>query len=243
MLEVHNVTRKFGGLVAVSDASLSVASGEIVGLIGPNGAGKSTLFNVIANVYTPTSGHVSVGGTDLGGKKPHDLAKHGVARTFQTPRPFGKLSVLDNVIVAAMTKNPRRRVAEPLARQALERVHLADAADLPASSLPLGMRKRLEVARGLALDPTLVLLDEVLGGLNPDETEAMVDVIVGLRNDGVAVCMIEHVMAVIMDICDRIYVLHHGQIIASGTPEEIRAHPEVVEAYLGTPDASKGDER
>jgi branched-chain amino acid transport system ATP-binding protein len=230
---VRGVTKRFGGLTAVDGASIDVDRGEIVGLIGPNGAGKSTLFGVIAGVHRPDAGTVSAGDRVLTGRKPHQLARLGIARTFQTPRPFGALTVRGNILAAALTVERRERAADRWAGECLRRVGLAELAEQTASTLPLGMRKRLEVGRALAIRPSLLLLDEVLGGLNPEEMDGMVALIRELRGEGFAICMVEHVMAVIMSICDRIYVLHHGAVIASGTPVEVSRDPAVIDAYLG----------
>jgi branched-chain amino acid transport system ATP-binding protein len=233
MFEVCGVTKRFGGLTAVSQASLELNPGEIVGVIGPNGAGKSTLFSVIAGVLKPEEGVVKVGDEVLTGMPPYRLARVGVARTFQTPRPFGALTVRDNMVVAAHTVEKGTREALAWADVCLERIGMAHMADVTSSALPLGMRKRLEVGRALATKPRLLLLDEVLGGLNPGEIETMVALIRELRSDGMAVCMVEHAMAIIMSLCDRIYVIDHGVVISSGTPQEVSADKTVIDAYLG----------
>ncbi|HET9498722.1 MAG TPA: ABC transporter ATP-binding protein [Marmoricola sp.] len=233
MFEVCGVTKRFGGLTAVSEASLVISPGEIVGVIGPNGAGKSTLFSVIAGVLKPEEGVVRTGDEVLTGMPPHKLARVGVARTFQTPRPFGGLTVRDNMVVAAHTVERRTAEAQKWADACLERIGMSDMADVSASALPLGMRKRLEVGRALATKPRLLLLDEVLGGLNPGEIETMVRLIRELRDDGIAVCMVEHAMAIIMSLCDRIYVIDHGVVISSGTPQEVSSDQTVIDAYLG----------
>lgn len=233
MFEVCGVTKRFGGLTAVSKADLTVSPGEIVGVIGPNGAGKSTLFSVIAGVLTPEEGVVKVGDKVLTGMPPYRLARNGVARTFQTPRPFGALTVLDNIVVAAHTVEARTSDAREWAVQCLDRIGMADMADVTASALPLGMRKRLEVGRALATRPQLLLLDEALGGLNPSEIDTMVALIRELRGEGMAICMVEHAMAIIMSLCDRIYVIDHGVVISSGTPKEVSSDQTVIDAYLG----------
>lgn len=233
MFEVRGVTKRFGGLVAVADATVSVRAGEIVGLIGPNGAGKSTLFGVISGVHRPDEGGVYIDDAPLPRLKPHQLARKGIVRTSQTPAPFSSLSVFDNVLAAAYSVERSERGATSWADECVARVGLADVGAKPASSLPLGMRKRLEVGRAMAVRPRLLLLDEVLGGLNPEEMSSMVELIRSLRAEGMAVCMVEHVMAVIMTLCDRIYVLHHGAVIAHGTPGEISRNEAVLTAYLG----------
>lgn len=236
MFEVRNVTKRFGGLVAVDCASLTVEQGEIVGVIGPNGAGKSTLFSVIAGVLAPDEGTVLAGDRTLTGLPPHKLARHGVARTFQTPKPFGELTVLDNMIVAAHTVEARTGDARGWAESCLERIGMTSMADVTAAVLPLGMRKRLEVGRALATRPSLLLLDEVLGGLNPGEIDTMSALIRELRDEGIALCMVEHAMAIIMSLCDRIYVLDQGVVISSGTPQEVSQDQTVIDAYLGESD-------
>jgi branched-chain amino acid transport system ATP-binding protein len=233
VFEVREVTKRFGGLTAVDRASLRVEPGEIVGVIGPNGAGKSTLFSVIAGVLVPDEGTVAAGEDTLTGLPPHRLARRGVARTFQTPRPFGALSVRDNMVVAAHTVERDGAEVGRWADRCLERIGMTHVADVTASALPLGMRKRLEVGRALATRPKLLLLDEVLGGLNPGEIETMVGLIKELRDEGMAICMVEHAMAIIMSLCDRIYVLDHGVVISSGTPQEVSQDQTVIDAYLG----------
>ena len=233
MFEVCGVTKRFGGLTAVSKADLTIGPGEIVGVIGPNGAGKSTLFSVIAGVLTPEEGVVKAGDKVLTGMAAHKMARHGVARTFQTPRPFGALTVLDNMVVAAHTVEPKTGQAREWAVRCLDRIGMSEMADVTASALPLGMRKRLEVGRALATRPQLLLLDEVLGGLNPSEIDTMVALIRELRGEGMAICMVEHAMAIIMSLCDRIYVIDHGVVISSGTPQEVSSDQTVIDAYLG----------
>jgi branched-chain amino acid transport system ATP-binding protein len=233
VFEVREVTKRFGGLTAVDNATLQIAPGEVVGVIGPNGAGKSTLFSVIAGVLRPDEGHVAADGQSITGLAPYQLARRGVARTFQTPRPFGALTVRDNLVVAAHTVEREGSAVGAWADECLERVQMTHVRDVVASALPLGMRKRLEVARALATRPRLLLLDEVLGGLNPGEIDTMVELIRQLRDEGLAICMVEHAMAIIMSLCDRIYVLDHGVVIASGTPKEISQNQTVIDAYLG----------
>jgi branched-chain amino acid transport system ATP-binding protein len=232
-LAVRGVTKRFGGLVAVHDATLDVAEGSITGLIGPNGAGKTTLFAVIAGFEKPSSGRVVLQGEDITGRRPHELARMGLARTFQIVQPFAGLSVRENIAVGAFLREPQRSLALRAAEAVAERVGLADQLDKPAAALTMAGRKRLEVARALATRPKLLLLDEVLAGLNPSEVRDMVPVLQGIRASGITIVMIEHVMQAVMNLCDRVHVLAQGRIICSGTPAEVVAAPAVVEAYLG----------
>jgi branched-chain amino acid transport system ATP-binding protein len=232
-LAVRGVTKRFGGLVAVDDATLDVAEGSITGLIGPNGAGKTTLFAVVAGFEKPTAGIVLLEGEEITGRRPHDLARMGLARTFQIVQPFAGLSVRENIAVGAFLRTAKRAEALAAAEEVAARVGLTDQLDKPAAALTVAGRKRLEVARALATRPKLLLLDEVLAGLNPSEVRDIVPVVQAIRASGVTVLMIEHVMQAVMNLCDRVHVLAQGRIIASGTPAEVVAAPEVVEAYLG----------
>ena len=232
-LAVRGVTKRFGGLVAVNDATLDVAEGSITGLIGPNGAGKTTLFAVVAGFETPTSGIVMLEGEEITGRRPHDLARMGLARTFQIVQPFAGLSVRENIAVGAFLRESRRSAALAVAEQVAARVGLTDQLDKPAAALTVAGRKRLEVARALATRPKLLLLDEVLAGLNPSEVRDIVPVVRAIRDSGVTVLMIEHVMQAVMNLCERVHVLAQGRIICSGTPAEVVAAPQVIEAYLG----------
>ncbi len=233
LLEVSDVSRSFRGLKALSEVSLEVGSEEIVGLIGPNGAGKTTLFNTISGFLKPDSGRIEFEGQSLVGLKPHHICALGVARTFQIVKPFGRLSVLENVAVGGFNRTSDAAAAEEKAWSVLEFVGLDDKALDPAFSLTTPDRKRLEMARALATGPKLLLLDEVVAGLNPTEKEEVISLVRRVRHSGVAVLIIEHAMRVIMDLCDRIFVLHHGLCIAAGEPEAICANPSVLEAYLG----------
>ena len=232
-LAVRGVTKRFGGLVAVNDATLDVAEGSITGLIGPNGAGKTTLFAVVAGFEKPTAGLVLLQGEEITGRRPHELARMGLARTFQIVQPFAGLSVRENIAVGAFLREARRSAALEAAEAVAERVGLADQLDKPAAALTVAGRKRLEVARALATRPKLLLLDEVLAGLNPSEVRDIVPVVEGIRASGITVLMIEHVMQAVMNLCDHVHVLAQGRIICSGTPAEVVAAPEVIEAYLG----------
>ncbi|OLC63485.1 MAG: ABC transporter ATP-binding protein [Candidatus Rokubacteria bacterium 13_1_20CM_4_68_9] len=233
MLTLENVTKRFGGLTAVRAVSLDVRERELVGIIGPNGAGKTTLFNVVSGYYRPEEGRVVFAGSDVTGRAPHDICRLGLTRTFQIVKPFGNLSVLDNVMIGALTRTPTVRAARSDAERVVETCGLAPYATARARALPIGLRKRLEVARALATRPRVLLLDEVMAGLNPTELGGMVDLIRRLHAEGLTVIVIEHIMAAMMRLAQRIVVLHHGEKIAEGTPAQIVADRRVVDAYLG----------
>ncbi len=232
-LAVRNVSMRFGGLLAVSDASFFVKEGSITGLIGPNGAGKTTLFAIVSGFQKPTSGHVLWKGEEITARQPHLLARAGIARTFQIVQPFAGLSVRENIAVGAFLRHKRREEAIALAEKVAERVGLAAELDKPAAALTVSGRKRVELAKALATEPKLLLLDEVLAGLNPSEVRDIVPVVRAIRDSGVTVLMIEHVMQAVMNLCEAVHVLAQGRIIASGTPAEVVATPAVIEAYLG----------
>jgi branched-chain amino acid transport system ATP-binding protein len=233
ILELHGVTKRFGGLTAVSDVGLTVPAGELLGIIGPNGAGKTTLFNVISGYYRPDAGRVLFAGQDVVGLAPHAICRLGLTRTFQLVKPFGNLSVTDNVMIGALTRIASIRAARVEARRVVETCGLAAHADARARTLPIGLRKRLEVARALATRPRLLLLDEVMAGLNPTELGAMIELIQRLHGDGLTLIVIEHIMAAMMRLARRIVVLHHGETIAQGPPAAIAQDRRVVDAYLG----------
>ena len=235
LLEIEGISRSFGGLRALSDVSFAIEEGEIVSVIGPNGAGKTTLFNVISGILPPSGGDVRFAGKSLVGIPTHRIAAAGIGRTYQVVRPFVRLSVIDNVAVGALMHEPTLGNARSAAGRILEMVGLGHLAEAPASSLTLTQRKRLEVARALATRPKLLLLDEVMAGLNATEVDAMCAFILSLREHGIAaVGAIEHVMRVVMNISQRIVVLDFGKKIAEGTPAEIASHPDVIAAYFGS---------
>ncbi len=234
ILEVTRVSKSFRGLRAVHDASFELAEGEINGLIGPNGAGKTTIFNMIAGVYAPDAGSIVFEGKRIDGLRPDQVCAAGIGRTFQIVKPFAGLSVLDNVMVGAFLKERSAADARTHALSILKKLNLDAKANLPASSLTLPDRKRLEVARALATRPRLLLLDEVMAGLRPTETDLMVQVFRDInRADGLTILLIEHVMRAVMALARHIGVLHHGEVIARGTPQEVVRHPAVLECYLG----------
>lgn len=233
LLSLKQLTKHFGGLVAVRDVSLDLDAGEILGLIGPNGAGKTTLFNMISGSFLPTSGRIHFRGEDVTDRPPHVICQMGIARTFQIVKPFAKLSVVDNVMVGAFLHTRQARQAEKKARDVVDFVGLGKYADRPAQALTTAGRKRLELARALATDPELLLLDEVMAGLTPTESVAIVELIHQIRASEVTILVIEHVMKAIMSLSDRVAVLHHGELIAIDIPEAITVDERVVEAYLG----------
>ncbi len=233
MLEVRAATKRFGGLVAVDDASLSVAEGKIVSLIGPNGAGKTTLFAMISGFLTPDSGSIKFRGEDITGLTPHAICRRGLVRTFQLVQPFANLTVRDNIAVGAHNRLRRRRDALKRAGEVAERLGMSAQLDQPAAALTVASRKRLELARALATGPTLLLLDEVMAGLNATEIEEIAGVIRGIRDSGVTIFLIEHVMQAVMSLSDHTWVLNDGRLIGQGRPGEVAADPQVIEAYLG----------
>jgi branched-chain amino acid transport system ATP-binding protein len=236
LLEVVKVWKRFGGLQAVSGASLDVAQGEIVGLIGPNGAGKTTLFHLIAGFLAADEGDVRFDGASTRGLRPHQVCHRGLARTFQIVKPFPGLTILENVRVGALARTRAFGDATRKAREILALVGLADRASRVAGGLTLADRKRLELARALATQPRLLLLDEVMAGLTPIETERMIELCRAINAGGIAILLIEHVMRAVMTLSHRIVVLNQGAVIATGPPGEIARDPRVVEAYLGEAD-------
>ena len=233
ILEIRHVSKFFGGLAANSDVSFDVNEAEIVGLIGPNGAGKTTLFNCIVGYYPPSKGEILFDGRRMNGLQPDKVCKLGMARTWQKVRPLTNLSVLDNVVVGALRRTNSVKEAREHAHEHLRVVGLDKKSSISAGALPIGERKKLEVARVLATRPKMLLLDEVMGGLNPAESEEIIQLILAIRTKGITQMVIEHDMKAIMRLSDRIVVLNSGEKLAEGKPKEIVENPQVIEAYLG----------
>ncbi|WP_277656153.1 ABC transporter ATP-binding protein [Seleniivibrio woodruffii] len=233
LLEVKNVTKQFGGLTAVNSVDMEVHEGQIVGIIGPNGAGKTTLFSCIAGSHVPTRGSIKFNGTEIAGKKPYDICKLGVTRTFQVVKPFANKTVLYNTTVGAFAKTNLLDKAEEKAMEVLKLIDLYDKKDIPAKNLTLPERKRLELARALATEPKLLLLDEVMAGLRPSEVAEMLPVIRKINSVGVSIIIVEHIMQAIMNLSEKVYVINFGKKIAEGDPHKVVAEEEVIKAYLG----------
>ena len=233
LLEARGISKRFGGVQAVSALDLDVAEGEVVGMIGPNGAGKTTAFNLLSGFLAPDAGEIRFRGRSVVGWKPHAICALGLARTFQIVRPFPRLSVLDNVLVGALGRHVRAETARARAREVVERLGLGAKAASPASGLTLAERKRVELARALATEPALLLLDEVMAGLNPTEIATLVELIREIHAAGVSILLIEHNMRAVMALSQRVVVLSFGERVAEGAPSDIARHPRVIEAYLG----------
>ncbi len=233
LLQFKTVTRQFGGLRAIDQVSFDVGAGETVGLIGPNGAGKTTLFSMASGFLPPSSGEIHFDGARVDGRPAPEVCRRGLVRTFQIVRPFGEMSVLDNVMIGSFLHHPDSRDARQAALAVLERFGMADRAAQPAKTLTLAGRKRLEIAKTIATRPKLLMLDEVMAGLNPVETDEVLDLIRGLRADGVSVLLVEHNMHAVMALSDRVVVIHHGRKICDAAPQAAANDPEVIAAYLG----------
>jgi len=233
LLEIKDVSKRFGGLSALSNVSYFVDKGEILGLIGPNGAGKTTLFNVVNGFYPPTKGEVFFKKEKISHLKPHQICKLGIGRTFQVVRPLRRMTALDNVIASSFLHTKDKVKAEEIALEALRFTGLYEDRNVLSKGLPLGKRKKLEITRALATQPELLLLDESFAGLNPSEQNELIDIIRQIRAKGITIMVIEHHMKVIMSLSDRVVVLNYGEKIAEGTPKEIGSNPLVIEAYLG----------
>jgi branched-chain amino acid transport system ATP-binding protein len=237
ILQIQDVSKRFGGLQALAHITFDLPEGQILGLIGPNGAGKTTLFNCINGIYSPEEGQVTFQGKNITGLKPYRIARLGLARTHQIVQPLEELTVLENVMVGSCFGHEQRSLgeAEGIADEVLEFVGLAERREQLAASLNVAQKKRLELARALAARPYLLLLDEVLAGLNPTEIAEMVEVVRQIQAQGITILIIEHVMHALMNVSDRVIVLDYGQQIAEGTPDKVANDPEVIEAYLGDP--------
>jgi len=233
LLEARGLSRSFGGLQAVAGLDLTVGRGEMLGLIGPNGAGKTTVFNLLAGFLVPDAGEILLDGRSIVGLAPHAICRLGLARTFQIVRPFRRMTVLENVRVGALARHPRASEALARARDVVAKVGLGPRERVPAGALTLADRKRLELARALATGPALLLLDEVMAGLNPTEIETIIGLVRSIHESGVSILLIEHNMRAVMALSQRIVVLSFGERIAEGAPVDIANHPKVVEAYLG----------
>ncbi|WP_018133088.1 ABC transporter ATP-binding protein [Effusibacillus pohliae] len=234
MLSVQHLTKRFGGLVAVDDVSFEIEEGTIFGIIGPNGAGKTTLFNLITGNLVPDKGEVRFQGQPITGKKPHQIAALGIGRTFQIVKPFAGLTVEQNVMMGALPKHASFHDAKQYARNVIDLLEMTPYLNEEARSLPVGLKKKLELARVLATKPRLLFLDEVMGGLNPKEVQDMLQVVRDLnREQGITICMIEHVMAAVVALCEKIVVLQQGRKLAEGSAAEVTRNPVVIEAYLG----------
>jgi len=241
LIEAHNITKAFGAFKAVDDASVSVEEGDMLGLIGPNGAGKSTFFNCLTGDTAPTSGTVTFAGVDVTAAPPEERARLGLARSFQVPLTFESMSVLDNATIGALLRHPNARDAKAKALAVLDRVGLGRLADAPARSLGTPGRKRLEIARALASEPKVLLLDEAMAGLTPTEVREAIELVRRIHGGGITIVIVEHIMEVIVSLARKVVVFHQGREIARGTPREVTSDPAVIAAYLGRRKVDHGD--
>ncbi len=240
ILSTENITKQFGGLTAVDNVSIELHKGEILGLIGANGAGKTTLFNMISGSFRPTSGRIVFKGTQIQKMSPNKICRLGLGRTYQIVQPFMSLTVLENTMVGALLRHPGVKDAKKSAEEILEFVGLERRKDIVGSALNIPELKRMEVARALATEPSVLLLDEVMAGLNPSESAQVIELVRSIRDKGISIIIIEHVMKAIMNLSDRIYVLNQGKLIATGTPSDITQNSEVIKSYLGEKSYAKG---
>lgn len=232
-LELHQVSKNFGGLKAVSDIDFTVERNQIVGLIGPNGAGKTTIFNLISGFYKPSSGKIILDGKDITGLRPDKICKLGLTRTYQVVKPFNEISVLDNVIIGALNRTESVNVATEKANEVIDFLQMNNIRNQLAGSLPIALQKRLEIAKTLATEPQIILLDESMAGLRPSEIDGIIALILQIKERGIALVIVEHIMKIVMSLAEKVVVINYGQKIAEGLPEEVVHNPIVVQAYLG----------
>lgn len=230
---VDHLTKQFGGLKAVNDVSIHLNRGEILGLIGANGAGKTTLFNMVSGVLKPTSGTITFDGVEIQKKKSHEICQMGIGRTYQIVQPFTTLTLLENVLAGALMRHPKVSDAREIAEGIIDMLGIGHLKDVKGSSLTLIQLKRMEIARALATEPKVLLLDEVMAGLNPGERGELLDTMLKIKDTGISIIIIEHIMKVIMTLADRAYVLNQGSLIAEGTPQEVMENPKVIKSYIG----------